>query len=89
MVADEVRKLAEHSRSATKDIAALIKAIQAETNDAVIVMEEGTREVEIGAKLADQAGRALDAISSVVGNRRNWCRKFHWLQSSRCAVRKA
>jgi len=66
VVADEVRKLAEHSRSATKDIAALIKAIQAETNDAVVVMEEGTREVEIGARLADQAGRALDAISSVV-----------------------
>jgi twitching motility protein PilJ len=66
VVADEVRKLAEHSRSATKDIAALIKAIQAETNDAVVVMEEGTKEVEIGAKLADQAGRALDAISSVV-----------------------
>jgi methyl-accepting chemotaxis protein len=66
VVADEVRKLAEHSRAATKDIAALIKAIQAETNDAVVVMEEGTKEVEIGAKLADQAGRALDAISSVV-----------------------
>ncbi len=66
VVADEVRKLAEHSRNATKDIAALIKAIQAETNDAVVVMEEGTKEVEIGAKLADQAGRALDAISSVV-----------------------
>jgi methyl-accepting chemotaxis protein len=30
------------------------------------VMEEGTREVEVGARLADQAGRALDAISSVV-----------------------
>jgi methyl-accepting chemotaxis protein len=66
VVADEVRKLAEHSRNATKDIAALIKAIQAETNDAVVVMEEGTREVEVGAKLADSAGRALDAISSVV-----------------------
>ena len=66
VVADEVRKLAEHSRTATKDIAALIKAIQAETNEAVIVMEEGTKEVEVGAELADQAGRALDAISSVV-----------------------
>ncbi|MBZ5540502.1 MAG: methyl-accepting chemotaxis protein [Acidobacteriia bacterium] len=66
VVADEVRKLAEHSRSATKDIAALIKAIQAETNEAVVVMEEGTKEVEGGAQLADQAGRALDAISSVV-----------------------
>ena len=66
VVADEVRKLAEHSRSATKDIAALIKAIQAETNEAVVVMEDGTKEVEAGATLADQAGRALDAISSVV-----------------------
>ncbi len=66
VVADEVRKLAEHSRSATKDIAALIKAIQAETSEAVVVMEEGTKEVEIGARLADQAGKALDAISTVV-----------------------
>jgi methyl-accepting chemotaxis protein len=66
VVADEVRKLAEHSRTATKDIAALIKAIQAETNEAVVVMEEGTKEVEVGARLADQAGKALDAISSVV-----------------------
>jgi methyl-accepting chemotaxis protein len=66
VVADEVRKLAEHSRSATKDIAALIKAIQAETNEAVVVMEEGTREVEVGTGLADQAGKALEAISSVV-----------------------
>jgi methyl-accepting chemotaxis protein len=66
VVADEVRKLAEHSRNATKDIAALIKAIQAETNEAVVVMEEGTKEVEVGARLADQAGKALEAISSVV-----------------------
>ena len=66
VVADEVRKLAEHSRSATKDIAALIKAIQAETNEAVVVMEEGTKEVEVGAGLADQAGKALEAISTVV-----------------------
>jgi len=66
VVADEVRKLAEHSRNATKDISALIKSIQAETNEAVVVMEEGTKEVEVGARLADQAGKALEAISSVV-----------------------
>src|SRR5207247_8637286 len=59
-------KLAGHSLSATKDSAALSKAIQAETNEAVVVMEEGTKEVEGGASLADQAGRALEAISSVV-----------------------
>jgi twitching motility protein PilJ len=66
VVADEVRKLAEHSRAATKDIGALIKTIQAETNEAMVVMEAGTKEVEVGAKLADQAGRALEAISIVV-----------------------
>src|SRR5437773_6988947 len=66
VVADEVRKLAEHSRAATKDIAALIKAIQAETSEAMVVMEAGTKEVEVGARLADQAGRALEAISNVV-----------------------
>jgi twitching motility protein PilJ len=66
VVADEVRKLAEHSRTATKDISGLIKSIQAETNEAVVVMEEGTKEVEVGARLADQAGKALEAISSVV-----------------------
>jgi twitching motility protein PilJ len=66
VVADEVRILAEHSRTATKDISALIKSIQAETNEAVVVMEEGTKEVEVGARLADQAGKALEAISSVV-----------------------
>jgi len=66
VVADEVRKLAEHSRSATKDIAALIKAIQAETNEAVVVMEEGTKEVESGAGLADQAGTRAGRHSNVV-----------------------
>ncbi len=66
VVADEIRKLAEHSRAATKDIVALIKAIQAETNEAMVVMEDGTKEAEVGARLADQAGKALEAISVVV-----------------------
>ena len=66
VVADEVRRLAEHSRTATKDMAALIKAFQAETNEAVVVMEEGAKEMEVGARLADQAGKALETISSVV-----------------------
>jgi len=78
VVADEVRKLAEHSRSATKDIAALIKAIQAETNEAVVVMEEGTKEVEVGASLADQAA-----------NRPNLSKRFPSLPNSKCAARKA
>ncbi|MGE5174679.1 MAG: methyl-accepting chemotaxis protein [Betaproteobacteria bacterium] len=66
VVADEVRKLAERAARATKDITGLIKGIQVETSDAVTVMEEGTREVEEGTKLADQAGTALREIEQIV-----------------------
>jgi twitching motility protein PilJ len=66
VVADEVRKLAERAARATKDITGLIKGIQVETSEAVTVMEEGTREVEEGTKLADQAGAALREIELIV-----------------------
>ena len=66
VVADEVRKLAERAARAAKDITGLIKGIQVETSEAVTVMEEGTREVEEGAKLADQAGAALREIEQIV-----------------------
>jgi len=66
VVADEVRKLAERAARATKDITSLIKGIQVETSEAVTVMEEGTREVEEGTKLADQAGAALREIEQIV-----------------------
>src|SRR5260370_8643455 len=51
VVADEVRKLADHSRAATKDIPALIKAIQAETSEAMVLMEAGAKERTVGAPL--------------------------------------
>ncbi|HXY62501.1 MAG TPA: HAMP domain-containing methyl-accepting chemotaxis protein [Nitrospirota bacterium] len=66
VVADEIRKLAERAARATKDITGLIKGIQVETGEAVTVMEEGTREVEEGTKLADQAGAALREIEQIV-----------------------
>jgi twitching motility protein PilJ len=66
VVADEVRKLAERAARATKDITGLIKGIQIETSEAVTVMETGTREVEEGTKLADQAGAALREIEQIV-----------------------
>jgi twitching motility protein PilJ len=37
-----------------------------ETSEAVTIMEEGTREVEEGTKLADQAGAALREIEHIV-----------------------
>ncbi len=62
VVADEVRKLAERSSSATKEIGALIKGIQATVADAVTAMEESGREVESGVSRANEAGDALEAI---------------------------
>ena len=50
VVADEVQRLAERSSAATKQIAALVKTIQTDTNEAVISMEQTTSEVVGGAK---------------------------------------
>jgi twitching motility protein PilJ len=65
VVAEEVRKLAERSGKAAKDIVVLIKAVQAETQQAVVAMEEGTREVEAGYKVTVEAGERLHQIGEI------------------------
>ncbi len=65
VVADEVQRLAERSANATKQIDALVKTIQADTNEAVSSMESSTSEVVSGAKLAEDAGEALQRIEQV------------------------
>ncbi len=65
VVAEEVERLAERANQATKQIDSLIKAIQGETSEAITAMEECTREVVEGSKLASQAGEALDEIDTV------------------------
>ncbi|MCK5648480.1 MAG: type IV pili methyl-accepting chemotaxis transducer N-terminal domain-containing protein [Gammaproteobacteria bacterium] len=65
VVADEVQRLAERSGNATKQIEALVKTIQADTNEAVISMERSTSEVVQGARLAQNAGGALEEIEQV------------------------
>ena len=68
VVADEVQRLAERSGNATKQIEALVKTIQTDTNEAVISMEDTTSEVVRGARLAQDAGVALEEIESVSTN---------------------
>ncbi len=65
VVADEVQRLAERSSSATKQIESLVKAIQSDTNEAVTSMEQTTSEVVRGARLAQDAGIALEEIENV------------------------
>lgn len=62
VVADEVRKLAEKSALATKEISALVKLIQGSVAESIRSMDESGKEVERGAKLADQSQAALDMI---------------------------
>ena len=65
VVADEVQRLAERSSAATKQIEALVETIQTDTNEAVISMEQTTSEVVRGARLAQDAGVALEEIEKV------------------------
>ncbi|MEM9301782.1 MAG: methyl-accepting chemotaxis protein [Pseudomonadota bacterium] len=65
VVADEVQRLAERASKATKRIETLVQTIQADTNEAVISMEQTTTEVVNGARLAEDAGEALGEIEKV------------------------
>ncbi|QJC57724.1 Methyl-accepting chemotaxis protein PctA [Polaromonas vacuolata] len=65
VVAEEVQRLAERSADATRQISALVKAIQTDTQDAVAAMERSTQGVVEGAKLSDNAGTALTEIDRV------------------------
>lgn len=65
VVAEEVQRLAERSAEATKQISAIVKTIQTDTQDAVSAMENATQDVVSGAALSDSAGQALEEIGSV------------------------
>ncbi|WP_371363430.1 Methyl-accepting chemotaxis protein McpA [Sporomusa rhizae] len=66
VVAEEVRKLAEQSQEASKQIALLIGEIQGETDKAVDAMNNGTREVKLGAEVVTSASQAFKEIVGLV-----------------------
>ncbi len=65
IVADEVRRLADDSAQATQRIANLIKSVQAEVQEVIGVVENSTREVESGYRVATEAGARLRDIASI------------------------
>ena len=65
VVADEVQRLAERATNATRRIEALVQTIQADTSEAVTSMEQTTSQVVSGARLAEDAGDALESIEKV------------------------
>ncbi|MBU5635772.1 methyl-accepting chemotaxis protein [Geomonas sp. Red69] len=66
VVADEVRALAERTTRATKEIGAMIKAIQKDTSGAVGSMTLGVQEVESGMESSRRSGEALDDILNAI-----------------------
>ena len=65
VVAEEVQRLAERSADATRQIAAIVRTIQTDTQDAIGAMERSTQGVVEGARLSDAAGTALGDIDRV------------------------
>jgi methyl-accepting chemotaxis protein len=66
VVADEIKDLADRTSSSTKEIATLIKSVQAESRRAVDAIERGSVSVKRGVGLAYTAGQALQQILSSV-----------------------
>jgi len=66
VVAEEVRKLAEQSAQSTKEIVALIKNVQINTEKAVSYMNENKKEVQSGQKFANTAGEKFNNIFTMI-----------------------
>lgn len=68
VVAEEIRKLAERSMEATKEIAGVIRQVQAETDVAVNAIEQTYKEGKEGISLAGKSKDAFSRIIEVVRN---------------------
>ncbi|MFA7160645.1 MAG: methyl-accepting chemotaxis protein [Kiritimatiellia bacterium] len=68
VVADGVRELAKRTTRATKEIGEMVKAIQIETEGAVVAMEQGVHQVESGTVEAGKSGQALQHILELIND---------------------
>ncbi len=71
VVAEEVRKLAERSVAATKEIAEVIKQVQADTEESVKFGEIASKEAKASMAMSSQAGGALEAIVKSIARTSN------------------
>ncbi len=65
-LAAEMRKLADHSRGATREIVTLLKSIQSESNEAVMVIDNANRVAESGTHLSEHASKAFAGIATLL-----------------------
>lgn len=68
VVASEIRSLADQSKQATNQVRGILGEIQKATNSAVIATEEGSKKVDAGVQLANQAGENIHRLSKAIGD---------------------
>jgi len=62
VVADEIKDLAERTGASTTEIAELIRAVQQESDNALVAIQQGERSVDAGVQLSQAAEAALAEI---------------------------
>lgn len=68
VVAEEVRKLADQSANSAGQISGILSLMIKETDEAVVLMEEGIEEVETGMELSQRTGEAFHRIVAAIGS---------------------
>jgi methyl-accepting chemotaxis protein len=63
VVADEIKDLADRVLASTKEIGGLVRAVQAESSNAIGAIEQGTQSVASGVDLSAEAGVSLEEIT--------------------------
>jgi twitching motility protein PilJ len=65
VVADEIRKLAERTATATREIGTIVEAIQADTHESIVGLNEEQSEMKHESGRVRETGKALERISQV------------------------
>lgn len=63
VVASEIRSLANQSKEATAQVRGILSEIQRATNSAVVATEEGSKKVDTGVQLVNDAGENIHALA--------------------------
>jgi methyl-accepting chemotaxis protein len=71
VVADEVRRLAERSKSSAADIARIVEGASVESNDTMIAMQKGARQMEQGLAMMQQVAEASAHVQMTTQQQRS------------------